>query len=319
MTDRIIVICAAFVLDMIFGDPHWRFHPVIGIGALISSGEKLLRKLFWRSERIAGLLLVIFVIIVSSGLTAAVLYIAEYISHYLRIAAEIWLCYRLLAMKSLKTESMKVYKALKTGDIEKARHEVSMIVGRDTQRLDEKGITRAAVETVAENTSDGVIAPLIFMIIGGAVGGMFYKAVNTMDSMIGYRNDRYRYFGTAAARLDDIVNFIPARISAFLMLAAAFVLGMDYRNGFRIFKRDRYNHKSPNSAQTEAVCAGVLGLKLAGDAYYFGELVHKPTIGDEIREIEPEDIRRACTLLYGAGIILICLFIICLLIFYCIP
>jgi adenosylcobinamide-phosphate synthase len=296
---------------MILGDPHWKFHPVIGIGALISGAEKILRSIFRNAERIAGILLVLFVVTISSGLTAAVICISEYISHGLRIAVEIWLCYRLLAMKSLKTESMKVYKALKSGNIEKARHEVSMIVGRDTAYLDEKGITRAAVETVAENTSDGVIAPLIFMIIGGAVGGMFYKAVNTMDSMIGYKNDRYRYFGTAAAKLDDIVNFIPARVSAFLMLAAAFVLGMDYRNGFRIFKRDRYNHKSPNSAQTEAVCAGVLGLKLAGDAYYFGELVHKPTIGDDIREIEPEDIRRACTLLYGTGIILMGLFIIC--------
>jgi adenosylcobinamide-phosphate synthase len=198
---------------------------------------------------------------------------------------------------------MKVYKALKNGDVEAARYAVSMIVGRDTERLDTEGITKAAVETVAENTSDGSVAPLIFMLAGGAIGGVFYKAINTMDSMIGYKNDRYIYFGTAAAKLDDIVNFIPARISAAAMLASAFFLRLDYKNGLKIFKRDRFNHKSPNSAQTEAVCAGVLEIRLAGDAYYFGQLVKKPTIGDGLRNIEPEDIRRACRLLYMSATI----------------
>lgn len=316
MTDRMIIIFAAFVLDIILGDPHIPVHPVRGIGALINVTEKCLRKIFRinslpdeqrTKKRIAGALLAAIVIAVSVAVPAAVLFGLERINHYLRMAAEIWFCYRLLAMKSLRTESMKVYSALESGDMELARNAVSMIVGRDTRSLSKEGVTKAAVETVAENTSDGVIAPLIFMFLFGAVGGFFYKAVNTMDSMIGYRNDTYRYFGTAAARLDDIVNFIPARISAWAMMAAAFILKMDFKNALRIFKRDRYNHKSPNSAQTESVCAGALGLELAGDAYYFGQLVHKPRIGDAIRRIEAEDIRRSNRLLYGTGILVLLL------------
>jgi len=312
MTDRMIIICAAFVMDIILGDPDIPVHPVRGIGALISFTEKCLRKILGinpapdeqrTKKRIAGALLVIVVIIVSSAVPAAVLFVSEHINHCLRAVVETWFCYRLLAMKSLRTESMKVCKALGSGDTELSRKAVSMIVGRDTQNLSEEGVAKAAVETVAENTSDGVVAPLIFMFLFGAVGGFFYKAVNTMDSMIGYNNDTYRYFGTAAARLDDIVNFIPARVSASAMIAAAFILKMDYRNAAKIFKRDRYNHKSPNSAQTEAVCAGALGLELAGDAYYFGRLVHKPTIGDAKRVIEAEDINRACRLLYITGIL----------------
>lgn len=312
MTDRMIIIAAAFILDIILGDPHWPIHPVRGIGILIGAVEKGLQRCLGikaepdaqkKRKRIAGALLVAIVLAVSVMAPTAVILITERINHYLRMALEIWLCYRLLAMKSLRTESMKVYEALNSGDIEMSRKAVSMIVGRDTQKLDGEGITKAAVETVAENTSDGVIAPLIFMFIFGAVGGFFYKAVNTMDSMIGYKNDTYKYFGSAAAKLDDIVNFIPARISACAMIAAAFVLRLDFKNAVRIFKRDRYNHKSPNSAQTESVCAGALGVKLAGDASYFGKLVHKPTIGDALRPIEAEDIRRSNYLLYGTGII----------------
>lgn len=312
MTDRVIVLFAAFILDMLLGDPQLPIHPVRGIGALIYVTEKCLRKIFRidpapdaqrRKKRGAGAVLAVTVIAVSVMVPSAVFMILERISHSLHMAAEVWFCYRLLAMKSLKTESMKVYRALVEGDAEGARRAVSMIVGRDTQNLSEEGIAKAAVETVAENTSDGVVAPLVFMLLFGAVGGFFYKAVNTMDSMVGYQNDTYRYFGTAAARLDDLVNFIPARISACAMIAAAFLLRLDYRNAVRIFKRDRYCHKSPNSAQTEAVCAGALGLKLAGDAYYFGQLVHKPAIGDALRTIEAEDIRRANRLSYGTGIL----------------
>lgn len=314
MTDRMMIVFAAFIMDLILGDPHWPVHPVRGIGALISAAEKGLRRCFRINEepdaqkirkRTAGAVLVIIVIAVSVMVPEAVILIAERINHCLRMAVEIWLCYRLLAMKSLRTESMRVCAALKSGDIELSRKAVSMIVGRDTQKLDAEGITKAAVETVAENASDGVIAPLIFMFLFGAVGGFFYKAVNTMDSMIGYKNDTYKYFGTAAAKLDDIVNFIPARISACAMIAAAFILKMDYKNAAVIFIRDRYNHKSPNSAQTESVCAGALGVKLAGDACYFGKLVSKPTIGDALRPIEAEDIKRSNRLLYGTGIIVL--------------
>ena len=212
--------------------------------------------------------------------------------------------WQILAARSLKTESMQVYGALKRQDVEAARRAVSMIVGRDTAVLDEAGIAKAAVETVAENASDGVIAPLCWMLLLGPVGGFFYKAVNTMDSMIGYRNERYLYFGRAAARLDDLVNYIPARLTALLMILAAWLLpGMDGGGAWSIWQRDRRCHKSPNSAQSESACAGALGLQLAGDAWYFGILQHKPTIGNPVRPIEPEDIVRANRLMYTASLI----------------
>lgn len=206
---------------------------------------------------------------------------------------ETFMCYQILATKSLKTESDKVYKALKTEGLKEARQAVSMIVGRDTERLSEEGVIKATVETVAENTSDGVIVPLFYMAIGGAAAGFGYKAVNTMDSMIGYRNEKYTYFGTAAARLDDVVNYIPARLSAWLMIIAAYLTGMDGKNAVHIYRRDKRKHKSPNAAQTESVMAGALDVALAGDAWYFGKLYEKPFIGDPVKEICAEDIRRA--------------------------
>ncbi|MCD7835551.1 MAG: adenosylcobinamide-phosphate synthase CbiB [Lachnospiraceae bacterium] len=310
MTDRMIIIFAAFVLDLILGDPAWRFHPVRGMGMLIYNAEKALRTCLRINpqpeaqrvrKRIAGVLLVIITIAVSTAAAAFIIYMAESINHYLRVAVEIWLCYRLLAMKSLRTESMKVFEALESGDLERSRKAVSMIVGRDTEELTCEGVTRAAVETVAENTTDAVTAPLIYMLIFGALGGFLYKALNTMDSMVGYKNDKYKYFGTAAARLDDIASFLPARISACAMIAASFILKLNYKNAAKIFKRDRYKHKSPNSAQTEAVCAGALGIELGGDAFYFGRLVKKPVIGDALRPVKAEDIRRANCLMYVTG------------------
>lgn len=323
MSERIAVVIAGFVLDMIFGDPHWLYHPVRAIGKCIEVCERIFVKLLnisWEREkdilkkRIAGILIVIVVLLFSVGVPFIILYAAGRINFYLKTAVECIMCYQLLAAKSLKNESMKVYNALEKGNIEGARQAVSMIVGRDTKSLDEEGITKAAVETVAENTSDGVIAPLLFIMCFGVLGGFFYKAVNTMDSMIGYRNDKYCYLGTAAARLDDIVNFIPARISAVFMIVSAFILRLDYKNALRIFKRDRYKHKSPNSAQTEAVCAGALNVELAGNAYYFGKLYVKPVIGDRGRKIEVFDIVRANRLMYctafvtvavGAAVLLI--------------
>lgn len=312
MTDRIIVLVTAFILDMIIGDPHWLWHPVQGIGRLIEYTEQLLRRVFaLREEReadrgkkkVAGGILVILVLLPSVLVPMLILYAAERIHPYVRLAAEIVLCYQMLAMKSLRVESMKVYHALMKQDIEGARQAVSMIVGRDTEKLSEEGITKAAVETVAENTSDGVIAPLIYMALFGACGAFFYKAVNTMDSMIGYKNDKYIYLGMIAAKLDDVVNYIPARLSALFMIVVSGVLGMNAKQAWRIYKRDRYQHASPNSAQTEAVCAGALTIQLAGDAYYFGELYHKPVIGDADRPILPEDIRSANRLMYGTSIL----------------
>lgn len=312
MAERILILCIGFLMDFLFGDPYWLWHPVRGIGTVIERTEKALRRIFRlrdgreqdrEKKRAAGVLLVLVVLTVSAAVPALLLYAALRIHPWLKTALECVMCYQMLAMKCLKAESMKVYAALKAKDVERARKAVSMIVGRDTDRLTEEGITKAAVETVAENTSDGVIAPLLYMMLFGVLGGFFYKAVNTMDSMVGYKNDKYCYLGTAAAKLDDILNFIPARISAVCMIAAAYFLQLDAKNAVYIFKRDRYQHASPNSAQTEAVCAGALSVQLAGDAWYFGKLHHKPTIGDAHRPVEAEDIRRANQLLYGTSVI----------------
>ena len=290
-----------FCLDLLIGDPHGIPHPVVYIGKLIDWTEKGMRKLFpktVRGENFAGAAVWLIVVTVSTGLPALLLCLAYGVNRWLGLALETILCAQILATKSLRQESMKVYAALKTGDLEQARYAVSMIVGRDTQRLDEAGVTRAAVETVAENTSDGILAPMLFLAIGGAPLGFFYKAVNTMDSMLGYVEMPYKNVGLVPAKMDDLFNYIPARISAFLMLAAGTLLGLDGKNGWKIFKRDRYNHASPNSAQTESVCAGLLGLRLAGDAWYHGVLHKKKFIGDPLREIEASDIPRACRLLY---------------------
>lgn len=301
-----------FFLDLLIGDPHGIPHPVVYIGKLIDVTEKGMRKMFpktVRGENFAGAAVWLIVVTVSAGIPLLVLHLAYGANCWLGLLLETILCAQILATKSLRTESMKVYQALQTGDLSKARYAVSMIVGRDTQYLDEAGVTRAAVETVAENTSDGIIAPMLFLAIGGAPLGFFYKAVNTMDSMLGYVEMPYKNVGLVPAKMDDVFNYIPARISAFLMLAAGGFLGMDVKNGWKIFKRDRYNHSSPNSAQTESVCAGLLGLRLAGDAWYHGVLHKKKFIGDPIRQIVPEDIPLACRLLYGTaffGLLVFC-------------
>ena len=241
-------------------------------------------------------------------MAALLLWLCGQIHPYLAFAGETLLCYQLLAARALRDESVKVYKALRDGTLEEARKAVSMIVGRDTDRLDEIGVAKAAVETVAENASDGVIAPLLFLAIGGAPLGVLYKSINTMDSMVGYKNDRYLYFGRAAAKLDDLVNFIPARLAGVLLCLAARPAGFDGRNAWRIFRRDRKNHKSPNSAHTEAAAAGALDVQLAGSSYYFGKLVEKPTIGDPLRPVEPADILRCNRLMYAGTFLAMVLF-----------
>ena len=290
-----------YVLDLIFGDPRQIYHPIRIIGNLIAVLEKGIRKVFPKTskgELAGGTVLVVLVVLICTAVPAALLGLAAWIHPVVYwLLASFW-CWQILATKSLKTESMKVYAPLKEGDLPAARRAVAMIVGRDTERLTEEGVAKAAVETVAENTSDGIVAPLIFLALGGPALGFFYKAVNTMDSMVGYKNERYLYFGRTAARLDDVLNFLPSRISAWLMILAAAFLGMDGKNAKRIYLRDRKNHASPNSAQTEAVMAGALRVQLAGDAWYFGELYKKPTIGDPFRAVEPEDIVRANRLMY---------------------
>ena len=309
MCYHIFAFIAGFVLDLLIGDPHFIPHPVRLIGSLISSLDKRLncdagynsseKKLNLIKYK-RGMLLVFTVIFATFAISVIIIVAAYSINLYAGVIAEAVMTWQILATKCLRVESMRVYDALRTDGVDAGRRAVSMIVGRDTSVLDAVGVTRAAVETIAENTSDGVIAPMLYTAIGGPVLGFVYKAVNTMDSMLGYKNDKYMYFGRFAARLDDVVNFIPARISAYLMIAAAFIGGrqFDGRNAYRIFKRDRFNHASPNSAQTESVCAGALRVQLAGDAVYFGKLVKKKYIGDGLREIEYEDIKRANRLMY---------------------
>lgn len=302
----LLAVVLGFGIDLIVGDPHSIPHPVIFIGKLISAMEKLVRKIFPKTikgENFAGGVLWLVVVAVSTAVPVLLLWLCYGISVWLGLAIESVMCWQILATKSLKDESMKVYDALKTGDIEKSRYAVSMIVGRDTENLDDKAVARAAVETVAENTSDGIVAPLIFLCLGGAPLGFFYKAVNTMDSMLGYVEMPYKNIGLVPAKMDDVMNLVPARFSAFLMLIGGWILRLDVKNGWKMFRRDRFNHASPNSAQTESVCAGLLGLRLAGDAWYHGELHKKKFIGDALREIEHEDIPRACRLLYATAIL----------------
>ena len=306
----LISLLLGFLLDCLLGDPHSIPHPVVAIGKLISGLEKLLRRIFPKTkpgEIAAGAVLWVLTVAVSFLVPFCILWACGLVSPWLRVAGSSIMCWQILAAKSLKTESMKVYTALKSGTIEDARYAVSMIVGRDTKELDAPAVARAAVETVAENCSDGVIAPMLFFALGGAPLAFAYKAVNTMDSMLGYVEMPYKNIGLVPAKLDDVFNFLPARLCALAMLASGGLLGLNVKNGWKIFRRDRYHHASPNSAQTESVCAGLLGLRLAGDAWYHGVLHKKPYIGDALREITPEDIPLSCKLMYGTTLVMLTL------------
>lgn len=307
---QMLALPAAFILDMIFGDPHTGMHPICLIGNLIAILDSALNKEnVNRNRRIArGALTAAAVIVISTAFPLIIEIISFNINIWLFFAAETVMDYFVIAAKSLKKESMLVCAAMEAGDTEGARRAVSMIVGRDTKVLDKEGIIKAAVETVAENSSDGVIAPVFYTALCGAAGGFFYKSVNTMDSMLGYINDRYEAFGKAAARLDDVLNYIPSRLSALFIIAAAKFTGLNAAGAWKIFRRDRMKHASPNSAQTESACAGALDVRLAGNAWYGGVLHEKPYIGDDIRPIEPEDIRKACRLMYAASAAAIVIF-----------
>ena len=306
----LLSVLLGFLIDCAIGDPAWLLHPVVLIGKLISLSEKGLRRIFPKTDRgafQAGLTMAILVPILSAGVSFGILFGLYLLSPWAYFAMSSIMCWQCFAARCLAKEAQKVVKALETDGLEAGRKQVSMLVGRDTDELSEEQVLKATVETVAENASDGVIAPMLFMLLFGAVGGFFYKAINTMDSMVGYKNDRYLYFGRAAAKLDDAANFLPARLSALAMIAAAPILKLDGRNAFRIWKRDRRKHASPNSAQTESVAAGALHIELAGPASYFGKVLEKPTIGDSDRPIEPVDVRRTSKLMYGASVLLLVL------------
>ena len=299
-------VLGGFLLDALFGDPAWLPHPVVLMGRCISALEKHLRTALPKTPRgeLAGGAAVAAVLPLGTlAVTGLACWAAARLHPALGLALQMLWCGQALAAKGLAQESRNVYKELAKGDLPAARRAVARIVGRDTQNLTAAGVTRAAVETVAENTSDGVIAPLLYMLLGGAPLALTYKAINTMDSMLGYKNEKYLYFGRCAAKLDDTANWLPSRLAALLWVAAAALTGNSARGAWRIWRRDRRRHASPNSAQTESACAGALGVQLAGPAYYFGEYYDKPTIGDPLREIEPRDILRANRMMYAESLL----------------
>ena len=303
-------VLGGFVLDAIFGDPAWLPHPVVYMGKASSVLEKGLRARLPKTpegELWGGRILAFCLPVGTLALTSIVCMGAAALHPLLGLAVQMFWYGQALAAKGLVQESMNVYRELTKPDLPAARIAVSRIVGRDTEALTAEGVTKAAVETVAENASDGVIAPLFYMLLGGAPLALTYKAINTMDSMVGYKNTQYLYFGRAAAKLDDVANYLPSRIAALLWVAAAALTGNDARSAWRIWRRDRRNHASPNSAQTESACAGALNVQLAGPAYYFGEYYPKPTIGDAVRPIEPEDIRRADRMMYAESLLALAL------------
>lgn len=285
-----IKILIGYVLDLIIGDPNNPYHPIRYIGKLASNMERLFRKIFKKNLKLAGFFTWFFIVFITFIVALGIVRISDRINPILGTLVSGILIYFCISAKGLKVEGLKVIKILKEGDIVKAREQLSYIVGRDTKNLDEEAIIRAVIETVAENMSDGIIAPLFFAGIGGAPLAFLYKAVNTCDSMFGYKNDKYRDFGFFSAKLDDLFNYIPARLTAYLIILSSFILRLNYKESFKIYIRDRYNHSSPNSAHPEAAVSGALGIKLGGANYYFGKLVEKPTIGEAKKNIEIEDL-----------------------------
>lgn len=306
---NLLSIYTGYILDLIIGDPYSFPHPVRFIGKLINFVEKQIRKITKSDKglKIAGFILWFIVVGVTLGSTFIVIQLFKFnkIAYFLVNSI---LIYTTLATKCLKDESVKIYKVLKTGDIEKSRIQLSYIVGRDTTNLSEKEIVRATVETVAENTVDGIIAPLFYGFIGGAPLAMAYKAINTLDSTVGYKNEKYYYLGYASAKIDDIANYIPARIGVILLSLGSLFVGFNFKDALKIGIRDRKNHKSPNCAFPEGAVAGALGIQLGGTNIYFGKAVYKPTIGDKKREIEIEDIVRTNKIMYSSSIISVIIF-----------
>lgn len=304
------LIFIGYLLDLIFGDPYWIPHPIRFIGKGISKFEGFLRRFFQQGNklRLGGVILAIGIIASTYLITFATLALLKSLNLSLAKAVEAFMIFQILATKSLAKESRKVYQPLKERNLQEARKFLSYIVGRDTASLQQDEITRATVETVAENISDGIIAPLLYIFIGGAPLGMAYKAINTLDSMVGYKNDKYRYFGWASAKIDDIANFIPARLTGILITLSTLFLRYDTKNSVKVLQRDRKNHSSPNAGYPEAAVAGALGIQLGGTNIYFGKPVFKPTIGNKLRNIEIEDINRTIRIMYVTSFLGVCFF-----------
>ena len=304
----VIKIWIAYILDLVFGDPQNIIHPVQIIGKMISLGEKILlkEKSGSRYKFFAGIILNIFVVSITYGITYLIGKSSE--SSIIFTVAEIYLMYTVFSINSLAREGNRVYNILKEGNIERARKDLSYLVSRDTETMDEKMIIRSTMETISENTVDGIVAPMLYMFLGGLPLAMTYKAINTLDSMVGYKNERYMDFGKFSAKIDDIANFIPARITGFLIVAASMILRYNYKNSLKIFIRDRKNHSSPNSAHAEASVAGALGVQFGGRVSYFGKEADKPTIGDKIKDFELEDIKKNIKIMYAASFLSLVVF-----------
>ena len=306
----VIKIWIAYVLDLIFGDPQNIIHPVQVIGKMISSGEKYLLGKRHESDRkykfFAGMILNITVISVTYAVTYLIYKSSE--NSIIFTVAEIYLMYTIFSINSLAREGNRVYNILKEGNIERARKDLSYLVSRDTGTMDEKMIIRSTMETISENTVDGIVAPMLYMFLGGLPLSMTYKAINTFDSMVGYKNEIYMDFGKFSAKLDDVANFIPARITGILIVIASMILGYDYKNSLKIFIRDRKNHSSPNSGHAEAGVAGALGVQFGGRVSYFGKEVDKPVIGDKAKDFELEDIKKNIKIMYAASFLSLVVF-----------
>lgn len=314
---NILIMILGYVMDLVFGDPYWFPHPVRFIGKLISKTEKFIRK-HAKSEKSLkywGILMWLVPVVTTALVTTLIVKIASF-NKYVEIFVSAFIIYTTLSTKCLKDEATKIYNVLETGDIKKSRVQLSYIVGRDTTNLSQSEIIRATVETVAENTVDGTISPMFYGFLFGPVGAMTYKAINTLDSMVGYKNDKYLNLGCVSAKLDDVANFIPARLTAIFMPLGAFLCGMNGANSFKIAIRDRKNHKSPNCAFAEGAAAGAIGVQLGGTNIYFGQEVYKPTIGDKKRELENYDIVRMNKLMYAttANALLILSVLFCIMI-----
>jgi len=302
-----LLVIIAFIVDLLCGDPRWLPHPIRLIGKLADKMESFSRRLLG-SESVAGFFTVLLVLGLTGVVAFGLIEVGNSLHPIVGDFLAVYFLYTTIALKDLAEHSEDVYEALADNDIDLSRKRVAMIVGRDTSQLDEEGVSRACVESVAENLVDGVTAPLFWAIIGGPVGAMLYKAVNTMDSMFGYKNEKYLKFGKVPARLDDLCNYMPARITAVIVVVISGVLGFDRAGSWRIWRRDRRKHASPNSAQTEAAFAGALGMRMGGPNYYFGSLVDKPFIGDPKFPAQPDHILKANRLMYGAAVVCLTLF-----------